>query len=182
MIGDFVNNCSFSSCLLLNTTYTGRPVMTYQTARCQKPQDHSMNPSRRKNLELSNSLFSLSHRVINRTSWLCCYGNHLRYTGSPSDGPAPRPEVVTLIACSSDHQPRGRVYAKLSLRTTWMLMGAWGVGVGLKFFLISALNEGDWSASRHVRLNPGEIAYCTNCIGGFGGPRGRSGRVQNPQE
>ena len=60
--------------------------------------------------------------------------------------------------------------------------GEWGLGVGFQFFLMLALDEGDWSASRHVHFNPGETAHCTHCTGGFGGPRGRSGRVQNPQK
>jgi len=58
----------------------------------------------------------------------------------------------------------------------------WGLGVELQVFLMSALDEGDWSASRPVHFNPGETARCTHCTGGFDGLRGRSGRVQNPQE
>ena len=56
------------------------------------------------------------------------------------------------------------------------------MGVELQFFLMSTLDEGDWSASRPVHFNPGETAHCAHCTGGFGGPWGRSGRVQNPEE
>ena len=58
----------------------------------------------------------------------------------------------------------------------------WRLGVELQFFLMSALDEGDWSVSRPVHFNPEETAHCAHCTGGFGGPRGRSGRVQNSEE
>jgi hypothetical protein len=32
------------------------------------------------------------------TQWIVLLWQPLRYTGSPSDGPAPRPEIVTLVA------------------------------------------------------------------------------------
>ena len=56
------------------------------------------------------------------------------------------------------------------------------MGVALNLFLISALNEGDWLASRPVHFNPEATALCTHCIEGLGGPRAPYGRLQNIRE
>jgi len=47
----------------------------------------------------------------------------------------------------------------------------WGVEVWLHAFLISALDEGKWSASRPSRFTPEERIRSTHWIGGCVGPR-----------
>jgi hypothetical protein len=47
----------------------------------------------------------------------------------------------------------------------------WGVEVQLHSFLTSALDGGEWSASRPGRFKPKERAPGTHWIGGWVGPR-----------
>jgi hypothetical protein len=47
----------------------------------------------------------------------------------------------------------------------------WGMEVQLHAFLTSALDEGEWSASRPGRFTPRERALGTHWIGGWLGPR-----------
>jgi hypothetical protein len=54
-------------------------------------------------------------------------------------------------------------------------MGVWGVAPP---FLTSALDEGDWSASRTCRFTPGETAPGTNWRGGWVDPRAGLGDVE----
>jgi hypothetical protein len=46
-----------------------------------------------------------------------------------------------------------------------------GVDVYIHIFLTSALVGGEWSASRHGRFTPGEIAAGTHWLGGWVDPR-----------
>jgi hypothetical protein len=46
-----------------------------------------------------------------------------------------------------------------------------GVDVQIHLFLTSALVGGEWSASRHCRFTPGQIATGTHCIGVWMDPR-----------
>jgi hypothetical protein len=50
-------------------------------------------------------------------------------------------------------------------------MKTWGSRDIAPPFLTSALDGGEWSASRPCRLNPGKGAACTHWIGGWVGPR-----------
>jgi hypothetical protein len=47
----------------------------------------------------------------------------------------------------------------------------WGSGGIAPPFVTSALDAGEWSASRPGRFTPGEIALGTHWIGGWVGPR-----------
>jgi len=47
----------------------------------------------------------------------------------------------------------------------------WGIEVQLHAFLTSALDGGEWSASRPSRLPPRERAPASHWIGGWVGPR-----------
>jgi hypothetical protein len=49
-----------------------------------------------------------------------------------------------------------------------------GVEVKLQAFLTSALDGGEWLASRPGRFDPGEMVRGTHWIGGWGGPQSRS--------
>jgi hypothetical protein len=44
--------------------------------------------------------------------------------------------------------------------------------------LTSALDRGEWSASRPSRFTPREIAHGTGCIGGWVGPRAGLGAME----
>jgi hypothetical protein len=46
-----------------------------------------------------------------------------------------------------------------------------GSGGAAPTFMTSALDGGEWSASRHGRFTPGKRAPDTHCIGGWVGPR-----------
>jgi hypothetical protein len=46
-----------------------------------------------------------------------------------------------------------------------------GVEIRAPPFLTSAIDGGEWSASRSCRFNPGEMVPVTHCIGGWVGPR-----------
>jgi hypothetical protein len=50
--------------------------------------------------------------------------------------------------------------------------GVLGIGGIAPLILWSALDGGEWSASRASRFNPRERATCTHWIGGWVGPRG----------
>jgi hypothetical protein len=54
----------------------------------------------------------------------------------------------------------------------------WGSGGIALPFLTSALDGGEWSASRPCRFNPGERASGTHWIGGWVGPRVRLDAVE----
>jgi hypothetical protein len=63
---------------------------------------------------------------------------------------------------------------KLSLCLTneaLRLEGVWGVDGLIHIFLTSALDGGEWSASRLGRFTPGETAPCTRWIGSWMDPR-----------
>jgi len=47
----------------------------------------------------------------------------------------------------------------------------WGVKIQLRAFLTSALDGGEWSASRSGSFTPKESAPGTHWIGGWVGPR-----------
>jgi hypothetical protein len=46
----------------------------------------------------------------------------------------------------------------------------WGVNIQIHIFLTSALDGGEWSASRPFRFTPGKRAPGTHWIGGWVGP------------
>jgi hypothetical protein len=74
----------------------------------------------------------------------------------------------------SHFQVKGKkVKLKLSLCLTkhHAMKMYWGVEVWLHAFLISALDGGEWSASRLGRFTPRERAPGTHWIGGWVGPR-----------
>jgi hypothetical protein len=59
----------------------------------------------------------------------------------------------------------------------------WGVEVQLHVFLTSAVDGGEWSASRTNRFTPRERAPATHWIGGWVSPRTgeRGGEEENSQ-
>jgi hypothetical protein len=52
-------------------------------------------------------------------------------------------------------------------------------GATAQLFLTSALDGGEWSASRSGRFTPGGRASSTHCIGGWLGPQKQSGHCEN---
>jgi hypothetical protein len=65
---------------------------------------------------------------------------------------------------------KGKVVPVLELSTTpWRRMGQWRYS--FTHSLTSALDVGEWSASRHGRFTPRERAPCTHWIGGWVGLR-----------
>jgi hypothetical protein len=82
--------------------------------------------------------------------------------------------VTLLITRTSYSQSKVKAKAKLSLCFNWAprqqgVLGKWRYSS--THSLTSALDGGDWSASRPGRFNSGETAPCTHCIGGWVGPR-----------
>jgi hypothetical protein len=78
------------------------------------------------------------------------------------------PSVILVL-----HTSKGKGKVKLSLCLTkhHAMKTYWGVEVQLHAFLTSALDGGEWSASRPGRFTPREKAPFTHWIGGSVGPR-----------
>jgi hypothetical protein len=87
---------------------------------------------------------------------------------------APNALWITWFGGPQSRSGRGKVKAKSSpcfLTEHHALKAYWGSGVQLHALLNSALDGGEWSASRHSRFIPREGAPGTHWIGGWVGPR-----------
>jgi len=62
------------------------------------------------------------------------------------------------------------LYFALSVSEHHTMKAYWGSGCIAPAFLISALEGGQWSASRPGRFTPREMARVTYCTGGWVGP------------
>jgi hypothetical protein len=78
--------------------------------------------------------------------------------------------LIVLVIISDDDDDKGKVIPVLWLSTTpWRCIGEWRYSS--TYSLTSALDGGEWSASRPGRFSPSERAPGIRWTGGWVGPR-----------